>query len=114
MDHRTSRLALLAAGLTLSAAAVSTPSTAAQASASADSARSSVTTRSPGAGPTSVLTLAQRCIDARHVALVSNSLRRGRVITLAEAHRWCGDRPGRGAWPGGLSVTSARWPAAIG
>lgn len=98
MDHRPSRIVLLATGLTLSAAAtVPTPSMAHQAAAradtSADTSRSPVATQSAGWGadPNPVRTLAQRCIDPRHAALVSNALLRGRVFTLAEARGWCDD-----------------------
>lgn len=94
MKQRSSRIVLLAASLALSAAAVATPATALQSPARASTSASSTSMQSVdrGAGPSAVLAIAQRCIDPRHVALVSNALRRGRVFTLAEARGWCGDR----------------------
>jgi hypothetical protein len=93
MNHRLTRIVLLATGLTLSVG-VPTSATATESPVRVSTFASSLSTQSidPGAGPSAVLALAQRCIDPRHVALVSNALRRGRLITLAEARGWCADR----------------------
>ena len=93
MNHRSACTVLLAAGLALSATTVPTPSTASQSPASEDPSASSVPTQLPdrSAEPSTVQSLAQLCIDPRHVALVSNALLRGRAITLAEALGWCDD-----------------------
>ena len=93
MNHRSACTVLLAAGLALSATTVPTPSTASRSPASADTSASSVPTQpvDRGAEPSTVQSLAGLCIDPRHVALVSNALRRGRVITFAEALGWCDD-----------------------
>ena len=90
MNHRTSRI-VLAVCLTLSASAVPGPATAVQSPPRPNASASSGTTQSVdrGADPSTVLALAQRCIDPRHVALVSNALRRGRVFTLVVARGWC-------------------------
>ena len=94
MNHRSRPVLLLAVGLTLSATAASAPPTTPQAAAGASIAASSATTGllTPGAGAQTVAALAQRCIDARHVALVRNALLRGRIFSLAEAHGWCENR----------------------
>ena len=91
MNHQSSRLLWLVAGLILNTTAVLMPSTALQSPARADTSAASMTTQSVdhGADPRKVLALAHRCIDPRHVALVSNALRHGRVVTLAEARGWC-------------------------
>ena len=91
MNRRSSRMLWLAAGLILSTTAVLTPSTALQSPAGAGTSAASMTTQpvDRGAEPSKVLALAHRCIDPRHVALVSNALRSGRVVTLAEARGWC-------------------------
>ncbi len=92
MNHRPACTVLLAAGLALSASTVATPSTAAQIPARADT---SVSVASQpvqrDAEPSTVRSLAQLCVDPRHVALVSTALRHGRLITLAEARSWCDD-----------------------
>jgi hypothetical protein len=36
-----------------------------------------------------VMQIAQRCLDGRHVALVGNAMRQGRVFATAEALAWC-------------------------
>jgi hypothetical protein len=113
MNHLFSRVVLLAASLVLSAAAVPTPATAPQSPARPSTSASSVTTQSVdrGAGRTTVLALAQRCIDPRHVALVSNALRRGRVFTLAEARGWCAHRSPRST---ACAAAMADRPSALG
>jgi hypothetical protein len=90
MKHRSACTVLLAAGLALSAIAAA-PSAASPSPASADTSATSVTPQPAqrAAEPSTVQALAQLCIDPRHVALVSNALRRGRVFTSAEARSWC-------------------------
>ena len=92
MNHRPACTVLLAAGLALSASTAATPSTAAQTPARADTSASVASQPvQRDAEPSTVRSLAQLCLDPRHVALVSNALRHGRVITLAEARSWCDD-----------------------
>jgi hypothetical protein len=39
--------------------------------------------------PATAVAIAARCLDPRHVALVGNAARHGRVFSYAEARRWC-------------------------
>jgi hypothetical protein len=92
MNHRSACTVLLAAGLALSAITAATPSTASHTPAGGDTSASVASQPvQRDAEPSTVRSLAQLCIDPRHVALVSNALRHGRVITLAEARSWCDD-----------------------
>jgi hypothetical protein len=91
MNARHSRTFLLAGGLILSTAAALTPSTGLQSAANAGTLAASMATppADRGAAPSTVLALANRCIDPRHVALVNNAVRRGRVVSVGEARGWC-------------------------
>jgi hypothetical protein len=91
MNDRLARTSLLAAGLILGTTGALTPSTALQSPAHAGTLAASMTTPPVDrrAGPSTVLALAHRCIDPRHVALVNNALRRGRVVSIAQARGWC-------------------------
>jgi hypothetical protein len=93
MNNRSSRMVLLVVGLTLTPAAVPTSLTTPQSPGRAEASASLAPTQSGSrpADPSTVLALAQRCVDPRHVALVSNALLRGRVFTPAEARGWCDD-----------------------
>ena len=96
MHPATAVTALLAAGAALaivwapSAPQVSTRTTGPAASSAVDV---------RNADPRTVLVLARRCLDARHVSLVAHALERGRPLTVAQARRWCEDSEGR-EWQG--------------
>ena len=93
MNHRPACTVLLAAGLALSASTARHPVDGCPDPGRVPDTSASVASQpvQRDAEPSTVRSLAQLCIDPRHVALVSNALRHGRVITLAEARSWCDD-----------------------